>query len=189
MADDGILQKISQLIGQELPRAKSQDSIEKPRLSPGYYSDENGHVTSLNLSYLDLDAVPEEVGELIQLKSLRLVGNRLTALPDAFFEKLTSLEVLGLNGNRLEDLPESISSLSKLRLLKFNNNRFREIPFGLHGLRSLRALFVGSNPLTEVPEWLDIFAALEELSIAQAPVATLPSSLTRLQKLRYLRLS
>ncbi|MDR2080596.1 MAG: hypothetical protein LBP54_01760 [Campylobacteraceae bacterium] len=56
-------------------------------------------ITELDLSYLGLSSLPEEIGNLANLKKLDLQGNNLTALPKNITAlKLTHLDLWGNKG-------------------------------------------------------------------------------------------
>jgi small GTP-binding protein len=189
MTDRECIQGISKLIGLEFRMDKECDGSRLDSRAPSFYQDERGNVTSLNLTRLSLNSAPLEIGDLTHLRSLRLSANRIEELPDSLFENLKSLEILGLNGNFLSSLPQSISSLSSLKILKLNNNILNELPTVLRDLKSIVGMFIGSNRLDQLPEWLGDMEALEELSFAANPVDALPLSLKQLIWLRHLNIS
>ena len=75
----------------------------------------------LDLSGLDLEVLPPEIGELTQLhrlilgkwdeEKLELVGNLLTDLPEEIWQ-LTSLQSLDLSDNHITVIPEAIANLT-----------------------------------------------------------------------------
>lgn len=71
---------------------------------------------SLDLSYLDLEALPPEIGQLIHLNALDLSDNQLTALPPELGQ-LINLAELALDGNPLpaEYLADLAALLAYLR--------------------------------------------------------------------------
>lgn len=86
--------------------------------------------TKLNLSGLDLEEVPSEIGKCTQLETFVLMesqfmafhekrkemGKRLTKFPDAVLQ-LTNLKILNLYGNEITSIPETIRQLPNLTLL------------------------------------------------------------------------
>ncbi|QDU11039.1 hypothetical protein [Gimesia aquarii] len=70
----------------------------------------------LSLHGMDIDELPESIGQLSQLTDLDLGGNILTSLPESLGE-LTQLTELDLSLNDLELLPESIGQLTQLKSL------------------------------------------------------------------------
>ncbi|KAM4681963.1 LOW QUALITY PROTEIN: X-ray radiation resistance-associated protein 1 [Amazona ochrocephala] len=88
----------------------------------------------LDLSYNNLSRQDKELGDLSQLKVLRLTANGLRSLPldlDSPQLKFPSLEVLSLDDNRLSD-PSVFVSLSHLRRLKelnLDRNRISAVPY------------------------------------------------------------
>lgn len=62
----------------------------------------------------ELEELPEEVGELLDMRNLCISSNRLSSLPSSL-GKLLLLEFLYANGNRLGSLPEELSELVNLK--------------------------------------------------------------------------
>src|SRR5215475_14164687 len=74
------------------------------------------NATELDLSGLELKAVPESLGQLAQLHTLHLHNNQLTALPESLGQ-LVQLQDLDLRNNQLTALPESLGQLVQLQIL------------------------------------------------------------------------
>ncbi|MCB9763013.1 MAG: leucine-rich repeat domain-containing protein [Alphaproteobacteria bacterium] len=108
-----------------------------------------GHL--LDLSDQGLEALPEELFELTDLKKLKLSKNRLTELPEAI-GALTALEALVLDDNQLTALPDALGDLPKLQLLDLRHNKLQELPQGLNRAPALQKLLLSSNRFKEVPE-------------------------------------
>ncbi|KAJ9510802.1 hypothetical protein QJQ45_027778, partial [Haematococcus lacustris] len=86
-------------------------------------------------------------GQLPHLTSLDISRINLMALPPAL-ACLTALTALKVSGNRLPELPQFISQLSQLRLLDIGfqytrDNAFFTLPQGLAALQHLKHLSVG----------------------------------------------
>ena len=75
----------------------------------------------LDLSGLKLTQLPDDIGQLIDLRKLYLYNNRLGKLPSSIGE-LVNLEVLNLTNNRLIELPLSIDGLINLQELYLSDN-------------------------------------------------------------------
>ncbi|NWZ59767.1 XRRA1 protein, partial [Haliaeetus albicilla] len=103
------------------------------------------HLEVLDLSYNNLS--PQDIwtlGDLSQLKVLRLTANGLQSLPpdlagswDSAYLRFPSLEVLSLDDNRLSDpsVFVSLSHLCSLRELNLDRNRILAVPY-LHQAES-----------------------------------------------------
>ncbi|MFN3378244.1 MAG: leucine-rich repeat domain-containing protein, partial [Runella zeae] len=127
----------------------------------------------LDLSSLGLEALPPQVWELTELKSIDLYNNKLPELPDnlAQFE---NLEKLYASKNPITELPFFLSTLKKLRHLKiddaeiaalpqwmwrhptlesisFENNKIEIIPFAATQTPKLRSIDVRRNPILNLP--------------------------------------
>ncbi|MEL6970234.1 MAG: leucine-rich repeat domain-containing protein [Bacteroidota bacterium] len=79
---------------------------------------------TLILSKTSLSRLPREIGQLTELKELRvLAGGDLTEIPEEV-GNLKQLEILDLWRNQLEDLPASIYQLENLKTLYIGENNF-----------------------------------------------------------------
>ncbi|KVI07188.1 Leucine-rich repeat-containing protein [Cynara cardunculus var. scolymus] len=110
-------------------------------------------VVALNLSNLDLGGeISPSIGDLRNLQSVDLQGNKLTGqIPDEI-GSCVSLELLDLSDNMLYgDIPFSISKLKQLELLNLKNNQITgPIPTTLTQIPNLKTLDLAQNQLTGV---------------------------------------
>ncbi|XP_015758989.1 PREDICTED: LOW QUALITY PROTEIN: leucine-rich repeat-containing protein 40-like [Acropora digitifera] len=124
-----------------------------------------------------VSSLPDEVGQLVNLKRLNLSSvmldshctlassmitclqlytatdlsyNSLSSLP-ASLGSCQSLRYLNLAQNYLEFLPSEIGSLNALKDLNLGNNKFRELPKELGKLHNLERLDCRHNNLSDVP--------------------------------------
>jgi Leucine Rich Repeat (LRR) protein len=111
---------------------------------------EIGQLTDLRTLWLDnnqLTALPPEIGQLIDLQLLWLDNNQLTALVPEIVQ-LTSLQTLSLSGNQLTALPPEIGQFADLQTLWLDNNQLTTLPPGLGVLLGQGlSLYLGGNPL------------------------------------------
>lgn len=104
----------------------------------------------LDIGRLELDEVPEEIGELTHLVRLHMNDNLIARLP-ASIGRLTRLNTLDLENNELRELPDELSRLTRLRFLHLSHNRLTDLPASLGGLTRLVELEVDDNPLVTPP--------------------------------------
>ena len=76
---------------------------------------ENGSLV-LDLYDLELENIPEAIGQLTQLQRLDLTNNQLDTLPE-FIAQLTQLQELYLSGNQLGTLPELLLNCHSYKCL------------------------------------------------------------------------
>ncbi|XP_048136662.1 disease resistance protein TAO1-like [Rhodamnia argentea] len=125
-------------------------------------------LVSLDLRYcVGLWDLPEEVGELEQLKEL--------VLDDA----------------GIRNIPSSIGSLKKLEKLSASNCRsLRKIPNSIGNLSSLQHLDLHyCFSLSEVPSSIGDLQSLQHLDISRSVIEKLPTAIGRLKKLQRLILT
>ncbi|KAI9111983.1 hypothetical protein K1719_016879 [Acacia pycnantha] len=115
-------------------------------------------VLTLNLSSLNLGGeISPAIGDLRNLQSIDLQGNKLTGqIPDEIGD-CTALIHLDLSDNQLNgDIPFSISKLKQLEFLNLKNNQLRgPIPSTLTQIPNLKTLDLARNQFTgEIPRLL-----------------------------------
>ncbi|GJW20783.1 NB-ARC domains-containing protein [Tanacetum coccineum] len=84
------------------------------------------NLKDLNLSYCNLEQVPESIGGLSCLEILDLEGNNLLEVPESI-GGLSCLERLYLEGNNFTSLPGSLSELSHLDILDLSRCKKLEV--------------------------------------------------------------
>lgn len=98
-----------------------------------------------------LDFFPQSLLKFKNLKLLDLYDNEIEELPDQISE-LINLEILILFQNRLRKLPQGIGKLKNLWLLDLNSNRIKTLPKEIGELSELKNLYLHFNELSELPE-------------------------------------
>ncbi len=110
-------------------------------------------ITEINISENQLTAVPEELFQMVSLRTLRLSHNKLKRLPssekfteDIYISNLTNLE---LDWNELTELPEDMfrGLAHSLRDLSVQNNRLKYLPPGMWVMPKLKRIKLASNHL------------------------------------------
>lgn len=159
----------------------------------------------LDLSDLGLSSLPDEVGTLFHLQSLRLAGNHLKSLPPLLgckklraihldgnklsefpqdLVQLPNLRTLVLAGNRLKSLPVTVGDFPQLETLSLAQTRISSIPPELGKLKKLRVLNLSDNQLKLLPPEIGDLAALRELDLSSNRLMSLPPTIGRLGMLK-----
>ncbi|MGH7455154.1 MAG: leucine-rich repeat domain-containing protein, partial [bacterium] len=148
----------------------------------------NEKVKGLDLSGLELTALPSEIGQLANLLRLNLSNNRLTTLPQEIGQ-LTNLMELYLHKNQLTTLPPEIGKLTNLSLLYIDKNELNSLPEEIGQLFNLRALYLYENKLnTLIPEICQL-TNLTRLLLGNNKLTALPREIDQLINLKYLDLT
>lgn len=153
----------------------------------------------LDLGNNNLQEVPLEIGNLTNLRKLRLSANnlsdnglkweglvslkilttlalnynRLTHVPPGI-GMLTCLKQLDLSHNNLVHLPEEIGHLRQLEILRMNNNRLRTLPSTVGDCHSLLEADFSSNLLGELPNTLGNLTNIKVLQLANNGLKSVP---------------
>lgn len=120
-------------------------------------------VLILDVSGQDLEKLPEGIGKMVNMTTLRVSYNNLKTLPPQVCQ-LSSLRVLKAGYNQLESLPDCIGELILLKEMRVGYNQLHQLPSSITALSSLRRLHIGYNPLHELPEnFADYMRSLQHL--------------------------
>ena len=145
-------------------------------------------IDTLELQNNELAELPDSLGALANLKTLRLSFNKLTKLPVEGFQMITNLQTLQLYDNSLARLPDSMCALTQLKHVSVGVNRLQTLPEQFGRLVNLKELYLDFNAIARLPESFGYLASLELLFLNNNKLTQLPRSFIRLQKLRKLNL-
>lgn len=146
------------------------------------------NLKTLNLSFNRLSAIPSEIKKLTNLSTLSLDGNKIVTLPDEI-TNLTSLTSLSVSRNMLSTLPTEIGKLTNLVIFDVSVNRLTKIPKGISQLTELAKLDIANNELATIPQEIGELINLIELNLFNNRISNLPSNVFRLRSLTTLNLS
>ena len=107
--------------------------------------------------------------DLAALQILRLDGNAIESLPDGLLASLNNLHTLILSRNRLTHVDSrSLSSLSSLALLALDNNLIERVhDQAFHNCTQLKDLNLSGNNLPVVPVALAVLEQLQSLDLGE----------------------
>lgn len=101
---------------------------------------------TLDFSFMGVQALPEQLGQLKRLKELKLDYHRLAQLPEVVCQ-LAGLETLDLFFGQLHSLPASLAQLTQLKHLDLRQNRLMAVPEVLWKMPQLQTLQLEGNLL------------------------------------------
>tara|TARA_R110001632_G_scaffold137169_8_gene252844 strand:+ start:6391 stop:7341 length:951 start_codon:yes stop_codon:yes gene_type:complete len=131
---------------------------------------QNEEIRRLDLSYQNLQVVPEQFNQLTQLRMLNLSGN-------------TQLDI--------EHVLSRVSSPEKLEVLILDSLQLEQLPNNMSRFKNLTQLSLIHNPDLD---WEVVFQKLEDLplvflNLQGNTIKSLPPTITKLSKLKDLKLS
>ncbi|KAF7153168.1 hypothetical protein RHSIM_Rhsim01G0104100 [Rhododendron simsii] len=142
----------------------------------------------LNLKDCHLSYLPDEIGNLISLRTLDLAQNNLNTLPDGICN-LTCLKRFRLDNNNVSHLPSGIGRLTSLESLNLERNSLCTLPDTIGMLSCLKELFVGNNKLSHLPSEIGDLDSLKILELQHNNgFHAFPESICKLIRLRGLNL-
>lgn len=109
--------------------------------------------------------LPEELGQLTELRYLDFSGNGISGIPPFCFAKMNKLESLRLEGNALATFAIDLSGLSSLRELDLSHNVLNQIPPEVASLKQLSSLNLEGNSIPELPAQLSTLPLLTKLQV------------------------
>ncbi|EEY53635.1 uncharacterized protein PITG_07324 [Phytophthora infestans T30-4] len=145
-------------------------------------------LVKMDLSHNAIPSISDEIGGLTSVTSIKLTKNALQVLPEGFFE-LHALTYLDLSHNELEqNLSESFGALIGLKELGLSGNKLSHLPNSITLLENLEALHVDENKLTALPERIGNLHKLHVLNAHSNHLTALPSSFGALRNMQNLDL-
>lgn len=114
---------------------------------------------SLDLHNRELTAIPDSIFQLKELEYLHL-GNDVVLYPPLSALKNWEPKI---HANRIENLPEEISTLHNLKVLNLSGTGLRSLPSGFEKLQQLDSLDLSFNPDLELRNIKNQLATLRSL--------------------------
>ncbi|KAG7381856.1 hypothetical protein PHYPSEUDO_005512 [Phytophthora pseudosyringae] len=145
-------------------------------------------LVKIDLSHNAIPSITDEIRGLKSVTSIKLTKNALQLLPEGFFE-LQELSYLDLSHNQLEqNLSESFGALVGLKELVLSGNKLSQLPDSITLLENLEALHIEENALTALPEQIGNLHKLHVLNAHSNQLTALPSSFGALRNMQNLDL-
>ncbi|MBQ9348336.1 MAG: TIR domain-containing protein [Oscillibacter sp.] len=158
------------------------------------------HWEVLDLHRCGLDLLPEELGDLPDLRFLDVgnvrwtrdkykgAENSFTRIPD-FIGNLANLQSLNVSLTQLTALPDSIGNLANLQYLHLGSTKLTTLPDSIGNLANLRTLYLTLTHITALPDSIGNLANLQLLDVSWTQLTALPDSIKKLESLKTLDLS
>ena len=161
-------------------------------------------LTELDLSGLDLEELPPEIGKCTQLETLvlgkvedcgwvdgkltpKLITNHLSALPEEL-RSLLNLRSIDLSGNPFGKMPELLLEMKQLESLNLTSIGLTEIPDAIGQLSNLTELCFFNNQITSIPEAIGKLSNLTGLVLSNNQITSIPEVIGQLSNLTELYL-
>lgn len=146
-------------------------------------------LTELDLSWQQIERIPDEFGGLKRLQKLNLKGNHLLHVSPEI-SKCVKLQSVNLAGalRLCSQIPAALFTLEDLQSLNLSDNFFTEIPEEVCGLCRLTTLIMQRNALLRVPDNLFLLRYLDHLEFSENYLEKLPAAVGNLKRLTYLGL-
>lgn len=115
--------------------------------------------------------IPSEFFSLENLRELRISNNALDCIQTddprdiCSIKNLSKLEILCLDGNRIETIPRDLIHLTYLRSLLLRKNEIKELPEGIPGRShdQLTLFHISNNKIKQLPESIVLCPVLEAI--------------------------
>lgn len=127
------------------------------------------NLTSLTITDIELCDVPEKISQMTQLEELELSYSNLENLPDEF-ENLINLKKINLTDNDFYKFPEILCKLTNLEDICLESNNISEVSSKISNLVNLYHLNLYQNWLKILPVEIGFLPKLKTLDIEQNKV-------------------
>lgn len=107
-------------------------------------------LVSISANACKIKTLPEQVGNLINLRHFNLGYNKIEKVPISFAE-LTSLKEVELGSNEIQSLPREITKMKHVGRISLEFNRFKEFPKEILELDNLYSVWLHNNNFKEIP--------------------------------------
>lgn len=124
--------------------------------------------------------------QLQLLKTLILNNNRIEYLPNEI-SSLVKLETLNISENQLKTLPNTLSQLKMLKQINLSKNNLSEIPIELCQLKQLNFLDLSSNKITQIKDYIQELMCVE-LNLNENQIRSISSNIAKCSRLKVVRL-
>ena len=116
-----------------------------------------------------LDSLPENFGDLDDLRSLYLEWNNIKVMPESF-ENLTNLSSLYFSNNGLTNIIDNFGNLTELYNLDLGYNQIPNIPNSFTNLTNLQYVWLFNNQIESLPDgFCDLEINWSEMDAAWYP--------------------
>jgi len=139
-------------------------------------------IIQIVIKNLGITKIPQEIGKLSKLKSLRLNTNKIVTLPSEIGD-LKNLKEFDLGGNSIIELPPEFGNLTGLAFLKLDNNLLQKLPPWFGNLTNLYGLSLNSNLLEELPPEIGNLSLLLNFSAFGNKLKNIPTEFGTLRRL------
>lgn len=140
---------------------------------------------SLRLDGFTVPAVlPESFGRLGKLNSLLIMSDSDVVLPESFAE-LSELQSLNIRAKSWQ-APSQIHKLTKLTSLDLGNCRFPRVPEGMAGMAAVTTVFLGGQDAASQSQLLPIVARMPNVRTLQLSTRAIPPEIELVQQIREL---
>ena len=113
---------------------------------------------------------------------LHLKGNlKQDSLPEAIFQ-FVNLQELSLRRCRLQVINGNIGKLTYLQHLDLDNNRLVRLPSSICNLKELQCLVISRNLISSLPEEIGKMTKLERIDAWENPLYVLPDQISLLSE-------
>jgi len=145
------------------------------------------NVTSLDISFKNLKALPKEIGCLVNLEEMDASYNQIADLPWEFAQ-LKNLVRLNLSNNLFSDIPGIVCNHVQLESLNIEGNFIKKITPVIANLSSLVNFSIGYNQIFELPIEFGHLKHVVNLDLSCNALHELPSSFVKLYNLKNLKI-
>ncbi|KAJ3680256.1 hypothetical protein LUZ60_016534 [Juncus effusus] len=130
----------------------------------------------------DAVMIPGKKMEPLRLRTLMLFCRKAPIIQDHLFSRLTYLRVLMLNGERIQNISDSIGDLKHLRELDLDFTSISNLPDSICSLTNLQFLYLlECKRLHMLPRGITRLSNLRRLDLEDTPLTSVPKGIGSLK--------
>jgi Leucine-rich repeat (LRR) protein len=154
---------------------------------------DNGKITKVykldNLNLKSLNQLNKyQISGIINVLSAK--NNSLKELTQEFFDKIIEIKKINLSFNEFKEFPNiPVNLTSSIKILDLSNNQIEEIPILISKFIKIKELNLSTNKINSIPNDLTNLKELETLNLSNNNINSFSNNLISLEQLSFLNIS
>ncbi|QEE14972.1 leucine-rich repeat domain-containing protein [Promethearchaeum syntrophicum] len=132
--------------------------------------------------------LPENIGNLTELKDLWIERQNITELPQSFSD-LIKLRQISIRWSKLQSVNLLFERFTELEEMNLSANMLTEFPKNIEKAPNLTKLILNSNPIRSIPKSIAKSNSIERIDLESCKITTIPKALKKLPNLKRLNIN
>ncbi|MEG1380294.1 MAG: hypothetical protein RSC75_11890 [Bacteroidales bacterium] len=139
-------------------------------------------VNSLIFRNFDLEELPDDIANMVSLKSISITDTNLKSIPKTL--ERSRIIALSIVNSDITEFPAELGKIEGMRLLDLSGNKLTSVPAEIGNYSNMVQFRLNEQGITELP---DMFANLDKLDLLDVSVcqlSSLPPSIAQAARLK-----